>query len=135
MNKTFNKLFHWHHVDIWGSIAGFVCAVHCLSLPYLILFLPLNIFSLIDSSIAEWILFLFSFSLGFYSLFHSFIHHHSNYLILILFFIGFSLLLSDRIWISVFHYRSIVGGFLLCIVHYLNWKYHYQKNRSCSKDS
>ena len=121
INRIKLFLLKWHKVDIWGSLVGFICALHCLALPYLFLILPLNTLILVKSNFVEWFIFLCSFSLGFYSIIHGYLHHHFKKFTVFLFIIGFLLIISDRLWSTTYHYKSVTGGLLLCFTHLYNW--------------
>ena len=126
-------LFKWSYVDWIGGPTAFLCAVHCFSLPFLTLILPLNSLGILLSPHATWAMALSSLLIGLYSLLHGYLHHHANRGVFAFFLLGFGLLFFDKFVPSLHgHWLAPCGGLCLAYAHFRNWRLSRSHNIACS---
>ena len=128
--------FKWSYIDWFGGLVAFLCALHCFSLPFLTLILPLNSLSslgILFSPQATWSMAFFSLFMGFYSLLHGYLHHHAKRSVFVFFLLGFGLLFFDKFTPSLHgHWTALGGGLCLTYAHFLNWRFSRSHNIACS---
>lgn len=125
--------FKWSYMDWLGGPAAFLCAIHCFSLPFLTLILPLHSLGILLSPEASWGMTLSSLFMALYSLLHGYLHHHANRGVFILFLFGLSLLFFDKFAPHAYrHWLAACGGLCLVYAHFLNWRLSRSHNIACS---
>jgi hypothetical protein len=92
-----NIKINWDGLGIATSIA---CAIHCLVLPLMLTSLPLFGVNIIHNGFFEWGMILLAFGVGVYALIHGYKTHHKNIFPVILFCIGFLLLVTKQFYLS-----------------------------------
>ncbi len=110
---------NWDGLGIATSIA---CAIHCLVLPLAITSLPLFGVNIIHNSFFEWGMILLAFCVGVYALVHGHKTHHKNNFPIILFCIGFVLLVAKQFFLPIENYFVLPAVGLIISAHYTNYK-------------
>jgi hypothetical protein len=114
-----NIKMNWDGMGIATSIA---CAIHCTLLPLIATSLPLFGINIIHNRFFEWIMIALAFLVGSYSLFHGFIKHHRSYKPIVIFSIGFVLLVTKQFFHSMENYFLIPAVILIVFAHYQNYR-------------
>jgi hypothetical protein len=114
-----NIKINWDGLGIATSIA---CAIHCLVLPVMLTSLPVFGVNIIHNGFFEWSMILLAFGVGVYSLIHGYKTHHKNTLPIILFCIGFLLLVSKQFFLFVEIYFLIPAIIFIISAHVANYK-------------
>ncbi|MGQ9897044.1 MAG: MerC domain-containing protein [Acidobacteriota bacterium] len=96
-STSLTKLPPWIDRLNWvGATASLICAVHCLAMPLLIGILPILGLSLLSSPWLEWSLIGFTGAIGLLTLFPSYHWKHRRSQPLVLFLLGFGLILGTK---------------------------------------
>lgn len=114
-----NFKVNWDGLGIFTSVA---CAIHCAILPLIVTSLPLFGVNIIHNGYFEWVMIFIAFIVGGYSLFHGFLKHHRSFLPVILFTMGFILLLLKQVFHRLEVYFLIPAVGLIVIAHFYNYK-------------
>ena len=113
-------------LDRTGAAASFICAIHCVAMPFMIAALPLLGLGFLLDERLDWALISFSVIIGLVSLVPSFIRHHRKVRTLILFIVGISLILISHIWLEEdWHLQApvlIAGAAAVISAHLINRK-------------
>jgi len=116
--------------DVMGIAASLACAIHCALLPLLLTSLPLFGINIIHNIVFEWGMIALAFVVGSYSLYHGFIKHHRALQPMLIFTVGFLLLLIKQ----VFHQFEfwLLTPAVVCIIyaHYYNYRLCHKTNCS-----
>ncbi len=135
MNRE-RSLSTWIGLDYVGSVLGFLCAIHCASLPFLAIILPIHSMGYLLNHEIEIVVILSSFIIGLSSIWHGYRHHYTTRIPIGLFLLGFTLLLvaylyheSNSILVTL---MRIYGGGSLSLAHLLNWRLSKTYNIACS---
>lgn len=121
--------FFSSNLDFFGFSASLICAIHCVLIP---VFFALGAFkglAWLENPIVEWSLIILTMFIASLSLIRAYLYHHKNSEPLIIAAIGFLLLIVshefEAIWL---HFITALGGILIAVAHYLNWKkLHFSK--------
>ena len=120
------KFLSWH-IDLLGFSVSFLCAIHCLLIP---IFLAAGVFSsdsLFSHELVEYIIIPASLLIAGWALFKAF-QKHNNIRPLLIALSGFLIILASYlIDNSFFHYLIGMGGLLIAIAHFYNWRLLHQK--------
>lgn len=114
------------NLDTIGIGASMLCAVHCAVLPLLFAALPLLGLEITENAILEYCLLLFSFVIGCLALGQGYLRHHRRLLPLVLFVVGFVLLLAGHFWTdtAAAEYMLIcIGAGAIVSAHLLNQRH------------
>jgi hypothetical protein len=114
-----NVKINWDGLGIATSLA---CAIHCLALPLVLTSLPLFGINIIHNGFFEWGMILLAFGVGVYALVHGYKTHHKNLLPIILFCIGFLLLVTKQFFLSVEIYFLIPAVAFIISAHVTNYR-------------
>jgi hypothetical protein len=114
-----NIKINWDGLGIATSLA---CAIHCLALPLVLTSLPLFGINIIHNGFFEWGMILLAFGVGVYALVHGYKTHHKNLLPVILFCIGFLLLVTKQFFLSVEMYFLIPAVAFIISAHVTNYR-------------
>jgi hypothetical protein len=114
--------------DGLGIVTSIACAIHCIVLPLTITSLPLFGINIINNVAFEWGMILFAFAVGVYALWHGYNTHHKNGAPLLLFTIGFIILIAKQ-----FLPHTIAHYFVLAAVPFIVTA-HYKNFRLCRKN-
>lgn len=116
--------------DVLGIATSLACAIHCALLPLLLTSLPLFGINIIHNIVFEWGMIALAFVVGSYSLYHGFIKHHHALQPMLIFTVGFLLLLMKQ----VFHQFEfwLLTPAVVCIIyaHYYNYRLCHKINCS-----
>ena len=114
-------------LDYTGATVSWICAIHCLAMPFIISVLPLIGLSFLADETTEWLIILGSLILALLSLVPAFLKKHGKYQTLLLFTVGFGFIgLShlyfedDLSWKLPF---ILCGAILITSAHLLNRHY------------
>ncbi|MCH2081851.1 MAG: MerC domain-containing protein [Saprospiraceae bacterium] len=111
------------NLDYLGFSASFICALHCLAIPFLITFGMFSGLTWLDNHIVETILIITTIILAISSLIPSFINQHKNTSPIILAGIGFAFLVTSRFMEGdLEHYTTAIGGIFIAVAHFQNWR-------------
>lgn len=126
--------FNWQYLsangfwDKTGTTISWLCAVHCLILPFAITFLPLSGLSFLVDEKVEWLIISLSVLIALVSLLPAYLQHHGKSRSLILFTFGIgSIIVShlffedSAVWKMLF---IVCGAVSISAAHLLN-------HRSC----
>jgi MerC mercury resistance protein len=122
-----NIKINWDGLGIATSLA---CAIHCLVLPLMLTSLPLFGVNIIHNGFFEWGMILLAFCVGVYALVHGYKTHHKNLLPIILFCVGFILLVTKQFFLSVEMYFLIPAVAFIISAHVTN--YNLCKKSKCA---
>ena len=114
--------------DALGVTASLACAIHCAVLPLLGISLPLLGVDLVQSRPFEFGMIALAFVIGIYALTHGFRKHHHRLMPLVVFSIGFVVLVVKEFFHD--HALWFVVPAVACIVYA-----HYQNYQLCRKAS
>lgn len=114
-----NLKINWDAVGIGASLA---CAIHCAVLPLFLTSLPLFGINIIHHPGFETGMVVLAFCIGAWSLFHGFRKHHHSFLPLVIFTIGFSLLVMKLFFIRWETWLLIPAVTLIVTAHLLNYR-------------
>jgi hypothetical protein len=108
--------------DIMGIATSAACAIHCALLPLLLTSLPLFGINIIHNIVFEWGMIALAFVVGSYSLFHGYIKHHQTIQPMLIFSVGFLLLILKQIF-HQFEFWFLTPA-VACIIyaHYYNYR-------------
>ena len=113
------------HLDAVGFFASLLCAVHCMLLPFLLIFLPLAELDYWLGPVAEYVFIGGSFLISAATLLNTY-HRHRKKIVFISMLAGFLLILLGLL-LGHSHTLELVltavGGLLVALGHFLNW-YH-----------
>lgn len=84
-------------LDYTGAAVAWICAVHCLAMPFLITFLSVIGLSFLADETTEWIIILSSLAIALFSLIPSF-RQHRKYQSLLLFTFGIGMILTSHLF-------------------------------------
>lgn len=116
------------HLDKIGMSASLLCAIHCLAIPILISGGIISSISWLHHPLVEWSLISLAIFIAGKSFSKSFKKHHQSYTPIIIGLVGFVMLIISRFAPhSLEHQFAALGGVILAVAHYVNWK----KLRSC----
>jgi len=111
------------NLDVLGFSASFICALHCLAIPFLITFGMFSGLAWIENHTVEIVLIITTIILAISSLIPSFINRHKNISPVALAGIGFAFLIGSRLVEGdLEHYLTAIGGIFIAIAHFQNWK-------------
>lgn len=110
------------NLDVLGIGASLICAVHCALLPLLMTVLPLLGLEMFKNEKLEYGLLSFTFLVGCTSLFRGYRYHHRYIKPLLLFALGFVLLLTGHFLAGDYWEPVLVtaGALLVIIAHVWN---------------
>lgn len=123
------------NLDVLGIGASLICAVHCALLPLLMTVLPLLGLEMFKNEKLEYGLLSFTFLVGCTSLFRGYRYHHHYAKPLLLFALGFVLLLTGH-FLAEDHWEPVLvaaGALLIVIAHVWNLR-ECRQCRICNKD-
>ncbi len=117
------KRFFGLNLDFLGFSGSFLCAIHCLALPFLLSAGFLGNMSTLHNSIFQWIIIVGLLLVAFLSLYRNFRTGHRKAAPLILGSMGFlGVIIGESMHGTIGHTIAAIGGFTLAIAHYYNWK-------------
>lgn len=125
VKKPGKFIINW---DALGAGASFICAVHCALFPLLLSAVPLLGIQFFENPVIEYSLMVASFFIGLIALYRGYTYHHSNILPIILFAIGFPILVFAHIRLQgVISYTLItLAAVMIISAHIINWKAHHK---------
>lgn len=111
-------------VDYIGFGASFICAIHCILTPFLVMMLPVIGSYFMYSHEVEILFVICTLILAFFSICWGYRLHKENQLFLYLAVATFFLLIGEGFFHRGFYgfILTAIGGIMLAIVHYLNLK-------------
>lgn len=110
---------NWDGVGIATSI---LCAIHCLILPLALTSVPLMGVNVVHNGWFEWFMIVLAFTVGVYALSHGYKKHHQNKWPLLLFCVGFVLLVYkqfDKEWEIYFLLPALI---FMISAHFVNYR-------------
>lgn len=113
-------------LDKTGAIVSWLCAVHCLILPFAIAFLPfLGLSFLLDESV-EWLIIGVSVVIAFLSLLPAYFHRHRKLSVLIFFGAGISAIVASHLFFEgSFALKTpfiLAGAIFVSVAHLINYR-------------
>ena len=114
---------HWINWDAFGIAASVACAIHCALLPLFLTSLPLLGINIINNTLFEAGMILLAFGIGSFSLYHGYRRHHHRQLPLIIFFIGFVLLVLKQFFVRYETWLLIPAVTFIISAHFFNYKF------------
>ncbi|HVZ55216.1 MAG TPA: MerC domain-containing protein [Chitinophagaceae bacterium] len=111
---------NWDAVGIAASLA---CAIHCAILPLLLTSLPLFGVNIIHNRMFEALMITAAFVIGSYSLFHGLRSHHHRSFPLVVFSIGFILLVLKEFYVRYETWLLLPAVTMIVSGHLLNFRY------------
>lgn len=116
------RFISWN-LDFLGFSASFLCAIHCLSLPFLLSLGILGGASWLEAPAIEWGLIVVAIIVASWAIGKNYFETHRQVHPLLWAILGFILLLSSRFIEGEFeHLATAIGGFAIAFAHYENWK-------------
>lgn len=114
---------HWINWDAFGIAASVACAIHCALLPLFLTSLPLLGINIINNTAFEAGMILLAFGIGSFSLYHGYRRHHHRQLPLIIFSIGFVLLVLKQFFVRYETWLLIPAVTFIISAHFFNYKF------------
>ena len=108
--------------DGFGIATSLACAIHCAVLPLLATSLPLFGINIIHNLFFEWGMIALAFVVGVYSLMHGYIKHHRSFIPVLVFMIGFLLLVTKQFFHEYESFLLIPAVILIIGAHYQNYR-------------
>ena len=127
MSKENSKAY----LDKIGMCTSAICMIHCLIVPFLLIFGFDSVLKFVDQEWIEWTIILFALFVGAISFIGGF-RSHKQHFIPVLFVAGFLLLINGEsvstTWLSTS--LSIAGALVIAYAHILNlrWRQHAYTN-------
>jgi hypothetical protein len=111
---------HSHILHKVGLSLSFLCAIHCLAMPFILVALPFAGQSFLSEN-SEMVLIFSSLILGVFILYKDFKHHDSK-VPLLLFAISFLLVISHLF----LHYHTLLSfsSVIMAVAYFRNWQLH-----------
>lgn len=109
-----------HTIDRLGILSSGICALHCAALPVLI---SLGLIGTLNSDthlVIEWGVILSSLVLGIWSIYNALTSHGRIWPQVLIGFGAFAIIIG--LAFSLSHVFMSVGGFLLVVGHWFNWR-------------
>jgi len=111
-----------NHLDFLGFSASFLCAIHCMAMPFVLSLGLAGGLPWLENPLLEWGLISSTFLIAGWSLVRS-IAQHGQYKPLIIATIGFVIILMVHFLEgSLEHYLAAIGGGSIAYAHYANWR-------------
>jgi hypothetical protein len=110
---------NWDAIGVGTSLA---CAIHCALLPLFLSTLPLFGVNIIHNIPFEIFMIALAFGIGSYSLYHGFKKHHHSFVPIILFSIGFVLLVLKQFFIEFHTWLLIPAVIFIISAHLMNYR-------------
>ena len=112
--------------DAFGIITSIACAIHCTLLPVLATTLPVLGVDIIHNRFFEWMMIGLALLVGIYALLHGFVKHHRNWTPVLLFLVGFLLLVSKQFFHEWEWWLLFPAVVLIMTAHYRNYQLCHQ---------
>lgn len=109
------------NLDFLGFTTAILCAIHCAFLPLIIAFSAWTSIAFLQNPLVEWILLSIGLVVAWKSLRHSYKKHHQKIAPITLASIGILLILISHLFHQ--HMITAIGGSLIAIAHFINWRY------------
>jgi len=111
------------NLDFLGFSASMICAVHCLSLPFLLSLGTIGGLSWLEHFGVELTFIFISFAIASWSLGQSYLTQHRKLNALRIVLVGFLFILASRFTVESFEViLTTIGGVLVAVSHFVNWK-------------
>lgn len=112
-------------LDNIGMTASTLCAIHCAAVPVFFTSLPLVGLGFLANPLVEWTMITLALVLGIASIGTSYFRLHHRVLPLALLVGGFMIIIIGHLFITSWVEAVVVpvGGFLIAIAHFINYKY------------
>ncbi len=111
------------HLDFLGFSASFLCAIHCLAMPFVLTIGMFSGLTWLEAPLFEWSMLIVSITLAIWSLLPSYLRKHGNTKPLQILGVGIVFLVASRFPEGELeHWLTAAGGFLLAFAHWHNWK-------------
>lgn len=121
--EYFYKLMKWKiNWDALGIGTSLACAIHCALLPLFLNSLPLFGMNIIEDAGFEMAMIVLAFFIGGISLYHGYRKHHHSHLPILLFVLGFLLLLSKQFFHAIEVWLLIPAVILIITAHIINYR-------------
>ncbi len=108
--------------DKLGIAASIACAIHCAVLPLLMTSLPILGINIINNNWFEVMMIVLAFGIGIYSLTHGFKQHHHQWLPILIFSVGMSLLILKQVFHQYQIWLLIPAVSLIVTAHLINYR-------------
>ncbi|WP_074547204.1 MerC domain-containing protein [Dyella sp. AtDHG13] len=123
-----NKTRWWSLADRVGTVASFLCAIHCAALPFVLALLPVLGLGFLADHAFERGFVMFASALALFSLISGYRHHHRP-LALLLALPGLALLIigvtfAEKYSIGLHSVLVTCGGLLVAAGHFVNLRTH-----------
>ena len=114
-----NLKVNWDGLGIATSLA---CAIHCIVLPLMLTSLPMFGVDIIANVYFEWGMILLAFLIGVYALVHGYKTHHKKALPIILFTVGFLLLITKQFFLLQEITFVVPAVIFIISAHFYNYR-------------
>jgi len=118
MRERIRKI-NWDALGITTSLA---CAIHCALLPLFLTSLPLFGVNIIHNLFFEAGMIFLAFCIGSFSLYHGYRKHHHSVIPLVVFSIGFVLLVLKQFFVQYETWLLIPAVTFIILAHLLNYR-------------
>jgi hypothetical protein len=121
---AFKRFVARFSLDLVGFSASAICALHCLALPFILMFTSFGASPFVHHHMFENVIFVISAAVGTSALIPSYRNHHRRLLPLLLFLGGFASVLIGRTLFSqvlVEVFFTVPGAIMISIAHLFNW--------------
>lgn len=127
----FGIKINWDRLGIAASLA---CAIHCAVVPLFFTSLPLFGINLVENKGFEYFMIGAAFVIGIFALRHGFRWHHHRYVPVLLFVIGFGLLVGKELLKDHPVWMVLVAVAFIVAAHYFNYRLCRQADHCHSSD-
>lgn len=112
-------------LDNIGMTASTLCAIHCAAVPVFFTSLPILGLGFLANPWVEWTMILVALVIGVSSIGTAFLRSHHRVLPLLLLVTGFTTIILGHIFIKSWVEAVVVpiGGLIIAIAHFINYKY------------
>lgn len=117
--RRFGVKINWDRLGIAASLA---CAIHCAVVPLFFTSLPLFGINLVDSKGFEYFMIGVAFVIGIFALRHGFRWHHHRYVPVLLFVVGFALLVGKELVPGHPVWMVLIAVAFIVAAHYFNYR-------------
>lgn len=109
--------------DAFGIGASVACAIHCAVLPLIATSLSIFGVNIIENGWFEWSMIALAFFIGIYALVHGFVTHHRSWKPILIFSVGFVLLVLKQFFHDKMIWFLLPGVLAIVTAHYINYRY------------
>lgn len=117
-----------------GIGAALACAIHCAVLPIFLTSLPFLGLEVIHNPVFEYGMIVLAFLIGSNALYHGYKRHHHSLTPIVIFVLGFALLMSKELFKQYELFLLIPAVLAIITAHWINFRYCRKANHCHATD-